>query len=225
MFQPLQSKDEAPQPLRKTNSRRILGLLFILGIFVLILGAIGVWNQFQRFSEVDHASDSLRVDFLPSALVDSNPSTQTQPRSETTYRNERVGVSLKLPGTWANINAANVPKPDAAHRFCVLRSQDGVYAMFWPVFPDFLPSVDADAKVLSEQFVKGGFVLRGQRSLLVKREKAVVLQFVSAETRVDMNLLVLRKGFARYLLAITGSSSDASWKQVEDSLTESVEFR
>jgi hypothetical protein len=97
--------------------------------------------------------------------------------------------------------------------------------MFWPVFPDFLPSVDADAKVLSEEFVKGGFVLRGQRNLLVRGEKAVLLQFASAQTRVDMNLLVLRRGFVRYLLAITGSRSDTSWKQVEDSLTESVEFR
>jgi hypothetical protein len=225
MFQPLQSNDEAPQQLRKTNSRRLLGLLLILGIFVLILGTLGAWSQFRKFSEIDHSSDSLRVDLLPTAPMDSNTTTQTLPHSETTYRNGKVGILLRLPGTWASINAANVPKPDAAHRFCVLRSQDRIYAMFWPVFPDFLPSVDADAKVLSEEFVKGGFALRGQRNLLVRGEKAVLLQFASAQTRVDMNLLVLRRGFVRYLLAITGSRSDTSWKQVEDSLTESVEFR
>jgi hypothetical protein len=97
--------------------------------------------------------------------------------------------------------------------------------MFWRVFPDFLPSVDADAKVLSVEFVKGGFVLKGQRNLVVRGQKAIMLQFASAETKVDMNLVVLRKGVVRYLLAITGSRSDISWKQVEDSLTESVEFR
>src|ERR1700730_3427 len=52
-------------------------------------------------------------------------------------------------------NALSGCLPDVTHRFCVLRSQDGILVMFWPVFPDFRSSLVADAEAMSAQFTGG----------------------------------------------------------------------
>jgi hypothetical protein len=219
------SNQESPRNKKSGAVAKLLvvgvlaGLICILGFYL--------WSRYsRRYGEIDHIADSLKIDFLPPVSSRGSETTQLQARSQSTYGNARAGASLKLPGMWVSIPAPDIPKPDLAHRFCVLRSQDGIYAMFWPVFPDFLPSIDADAKVLSAEFESGGFTLKGQRSLDVRGRKAILLEFKASGGNVDMNLLVIRKGLVRYLLAISGSASqNVSWKEVEDSLPESVEIR
>jgi hypothetical protein len=200
-----------------------VGVLVTLALLV----AFGSWISYsRRFSEIDHAGDSLRTNGSPSDASLNESGDYSQRRVETTYQNARSGVSLKLPGVWRDVNASSILKPDVAHRFCVLRSQGGLFVMFWPIFPDFRPSLDADARAMSAQFTGGGFILKNQRTLFVRGRTAVALKFKAPDGKVDMNLLVIRRGPALCLAAISGSEQrDPSWKQVEDSLPESIEIQ
>jgi hypothetical protein len=123
------------------------------------------------------------------------------------------------------MEASSISEPDVAHRYCVLRSSDDVGVMFWPIFPDFRLSVGWDASALSARFTSGGFTLKNRRNLTVRGRSAVLLEFTAPDGKTDLNLLVLRKWPATFLIAISGSANGTSWKKVIDSLPKAVEIR
>jgi len=79
---------------------------------------------------------------------------------------------------------------------------------------------------MQQRFVSGGFKTKSRRELSVRGRAASVLEFKTPDGKVDMDVLLVRKWPVIYMVSITGSETgDASWKQVADSLSESVEIR
>ena len=118
----------------------------------------------------------------------------------------------------------NQTRRGAAHRFCILDSQDGLDLMFWPQ-PDLLPSLDADADFLRKNYAAGGYIVRGQRELEIRAKKAKELEFFVPSSGLNLNLVIIRKWPVLYVLAITGSpQSQTAWERVENALPEAVDI-
>lgn len=174
------SNNPSPAPLQSAASRTINWLLLMVGATVILVPIFGfsVWRHYSRkFGAIDHSADSVQVS-TPRVIRQNSSGTLYEIRMDTTYRNSRSGVKLKLPGVWQSVNPAQITKPDLAHRFCILNSQSGMTAMFWPLFPDLLPSLDADANVLVTQFTRrAGFTLKRQTELEILGREAKQLEF------------------------------------------------
>lgn len=204
---------------------RLLVLAGILAVFAAVVG-LRAWSRYsQKFTEVDHSADSITTRSSEPVRLESSPSSTYPIAFETVYKNAKSGVTLTLPGLWRRTSASQITKPDAAHRFCILDSQDGLDLMFWPQFPDLLPSLDADASVLRKNSAARGFIERGERELEIRGNKAKELKFFVPSSRFNLNLVIIRKWPVLYVLAITGSAqSQAAWQGVEKALPVAVDI-
>jgi len=142
------AKSPVPEPAQEGTSRIVVKLFVAAGVLIVLMVMLVVssWNFYsRRYTEIDHSADSLKTAFLPAPARETTTGARlVQLQSVTTYENTKSGVKLKLPGIWTNVSIPNMQKPDPAHRYCVLRSLDGIYMAFWPLFPDYLPSIEAD---------------------------------------------------------------------------------
>jgi len=137
--------------------------------------------------------------------MENSPRPAYQITFETVYKNARSGVTLRLPGLWRNVSAPQINKTHADPQFYICRAQDGLDLMFWPQFPDLLPSLDADVDVLRKNYAAGNFILRGQRELEIRGKKAKELDFFVPAGGLKLNLVIIRKWPVMYVLAITGA--------------------
>jgi hypothetical protein len=217
-----------PEPKRSSAFKIVFGLLALAGVLVVLAAVVGfrTWSRYSReFSEIDHSADSIATSASQPVRLESSPTPSYQIAFETVYKNAKSGVTLRLPGVWRKASAPQITKPDAAHRFCILDSGDGLDLMFWPQFPDLLPSLDADADVLRKRYAAGGFVVRGQRELEIRGNKAKELEFFVPSGGLNLSLVIIRKWPVTYLLAITGSPrSQTAWERLENALPEAVDI-
>ncbi len=217
-----------PEPERSDAFKIVMRLLALAGVLIVLAAVVGLraWSRYSRkFSEIDHSADSITTSASQPVRLESTPNPSYRIAFETVYKNATRGVTLRLPGMWRKANAPQITKPDAAHRFCILDSQEGLDLMFWPQFPDLLPSLDADADVLRKNYAAGGFIVRGQRELEIRGKKAKELEFFVPSGGLNLNLVIIRKWPVLYVLAITGSpQSQAAWERVENALPEAVDI-
>jgi hypothetical protein len=217
-----------PEPDRTDAFKIIMRLLALACVLIVLAAVIGLraWGRYSRkFSEVDHLADSITTSASQPVRVESSPDPSYRVAFETVYKNANSGVTLRLPGVWRKADAPQITKPDAVHRFCILASQEGLDLMFWPQFPDLLPSLGADADVLRKNYAAGGFILRGQRELEIRGKRAKELEFFVPSGGLNLNLVIIRKWPVLYVLAITGSpQSQAAWERVENARPEAVDI-
>ncbi len=217
-----------PKPERSDAFKIVMRLLALACVLIVLAAVVGLrmWTHYSRkFGEIDHSADSITTSASQPVPLESSPDPSYRIAFETVYKNANSGVTLRLPGIWRKANAPQITKPDAAHRFCILDSQEGLDLMFWPQFPDLLPSLDADADVLRKNYAAGGFVVRGQRELEIRGKKAKELKFFVPSGGLNLNLVIIRKWPVLYVLAITGSlQSQAAWERVESALPEAVDI-
>ena len=222
------SKDPLPQSEGDRTLKIVLGLLVLGSALVALAAVLGfsTWKDYSsRFSEVDHSADSIATSTSQAVPLKGAPTSSYRIDSETVYKNTKSGVTLRLPGIWKMISAPQITRPDAAHRFCVLHSQDDSTLMFWPLFPVLLPSLDAYAEVVRGH-AAGGLVERGQRDLVIRGKKAKELEFFMPSSGLNVNLVVIRRGLVVYVLAVTGSREVQSpWKRFEDALPEAIDIQ
>jgi hypothetical protein len=137
-------------PKQKSGKNRTscFRLLIVAGLtFVILVGpGIYAWRSYSaKLTQIDHTVDSFAVNTLPSVVTPDEKGATIKFRWESIYKNPKSGVTLKLPGNWKVLSGRGIQEPDEAHRFCVLGTQTGLSAMFFPRFPDYLPSLNADA--------------------------------------------------------------------------------
>jgi hypothetical protein len=134
-------------------------------------------------------------------------------------------VTLKVPGVWGDLKDPGDPKQDPSRSFCIFVSRD-LSVRFWPIFPDFSPSLDASAGVLAAQFGRrSGFRLTTQRELIIRGNRAKEMEFRKPGSNFRMNLVLIRRWPVAYALLITGyPGSEEAWKQFEDALPEAVDI-
>lgn len=99
--------------------------------------------------------------------------------------------------------------------------------MFWPQFPELLPSLDADVQVMRKQFSRSGsLILKSEKVVMVRGRMAKELEFVLPASGFRMDLLMVRDWPALYVLAVIGSQkSEQAWQLLEDTLPEAIEIR
>lgn len=229
-----------PQDVVSKKPATIAGILRnIFAIAIIATALFILWHVYRlKFGEIDHAADSVATTERHSAEVQSSPggdlrtggtaNTDNEIILETVYRNAARGVTLRLPGVWRNAEVAGIKTPGVAHRFCVLSLRDGeMTAMFWPIFPDLLRSLKADAEELKISFTRDqGCTLKKERELKVRGKPARELQFAMPLGGVNVSLLVIRNWPVTYLLAITGQEkSREDWERIENTLEESIEIQ
>lgn len=219
-------RPESPQggALRTRNMLIILSAA-ALGLAVVVI--YGAWNHYsEKFGTVNHSADSIQIHSSPSPAGKNLPENSVRVVLDTVYQNSQSGVTLKLPGLWHQIKDAPIPKPDPDHRFCVLSSQD-LTVMFWPQFPELLPSLDADVQVMRKQFSRSGsLILKSEKVVMVRGRMAKELEFVLPASGFRMDLLMVRDWPALYVLAVIGSQkSEQAWQLLEDTLPEAIEIR
>ena len=221
------SNDPIPEPKRSDAFKFVMRLLAMAGVLTVLGAVVGfrAWSRYSRkISEVDHSADSITTSASQPLRLESSPRPSYQTAFETVYKNAKTGVTLRLPGVWRKVSAPQITKPDVAHRFCILDSQDGLDLMFWPQ-PDLLPSLDADADFLRKNYGAGGYIVRGQRDLEIRAKKAKELEFFVPSSGLNLNLVIIRKWPVLYVLAITGSpQSQTAWERVENALPEAVDI-
>jgi hypothetical protein len=215
---PTESRSRGPIRLVITASLLLVSILFAL----LMYG----WIHFSRkFGNIDHNADKVTTD--SGSLQNSVPKAQNMIEIEfvTTYSNSPAGVSLRLPGMWHSINAPGPIEQDPAHRYCLLESNDGFLAIFWPIFPDPRLSLESDSRRMITRFSSSSdFTFKQMRDLTINGRPGKELIFgVKGEN--DYRMTMIRNWPALYLLAVVGStSSKDTWKRIDDALPTSLDI-
>jgi len=206
----------------------LLWLLVATGVAVVLFAAMGVhfWQKYSaKYTEIDHASESFSVNILSSVATPNENGGTINFRSESIYKNSKSGVTLKLPGNWGLLSGKGVDKPDPAHRFCVLGTRSGLSAMFWPNYPEYLPSLSADATFIRRNSEANGIKLNKETEVLVGGREAVFLEFLLPDKKTSLKMLLVRKWPALYILAMSGPEDGGAWEEVLAGLPQSIEIK
>jgi hypothetical protein len=207
----LELEDHGERSAGSKPKRRIL-LFAVLFALVAAVIAVGVMSSLSRYRHPDQAHAVFN-----------------QTNQDSTYRNERYGVTLRLRGTWEQ---EDVPTPS---HFCDLRNNSGIVAGFWAVPTSPVQTLEQFAGSLQEgMLATGRYTALTQTELEIDGRRARKLAFRKSETREQVVVIIVKLRLSAYVLALSflqpesGPVSDADLQErqnVMDGLAESIQIR
>ncbi len=190
----------------------VFWLVFVLALSALIVVAGGVAFFLKGYSHIDQS----RAVFTASDR-------------DSTYRNEKYGVMLRLAGRWEQYRDFN------PSHFCELQNNSGIVAGFWALFASPLQTLDMFTDELQNNMLaKGKYSPETQTEMTIDGRRARMVVLRNLEDPSRMVIIVVKKGLSNYILTLVFlqptrrsiSSTDLKQRQdVLDGLADSIHIQ
>lgn len=192
-------------PIATQESRTVaaVGITVVVIIVALAAGSfLLIKNYVGKFVVLDNSQSSVAVGEI-----------------QTVYTNPKYGVTLTLPGKWHQV-------PPPYRSFCTLSGGNGFFAMFWPIFPAPGATVDQDAEMLKQSYLKRGrWTLVSDSRTDINGRAGRILRFQTNSRGGDLQLTIVKKWPVVYALAINGPHDSSEWPGITDALQQSIEVK